>query len=315
MVLGVIFFLLAGAATSLPAARADENVAILDADNNSVQLNLALKKLQLPAIIHTRFFTLADLMDTGENAQEAKAFIRDAKVVFVNVMLSDLAQYMVTEKLMATKTVYGMSQGRDMDTLKQQGFIFDETMAGYHGNFCIHNIINMVRLAVHRHVDTKITFAPAEKKSRNIIHHPNAPETFEQVEAYRNWYKTRRDFNPKAPWLALLFYASSLQPGQKAAVDEMILRLEQEGFNVMPCFGTLKTVFNRFLLPARPKLDMVLAFTMKFSSSINPDIHKAVNTLNVPIFNVIRPYGTTIEGWRNSKLGLTPLESTWALST
>ncbi|WP_459918888.1 cobaltochelatase subunit CobN [Desulfocicer niacini] len=313
-ILMIVFLLMSGAMPLLSDARADENVAILDADTNSVQLNLALKKLQLPASIHTRFFTLADLMEPGEKAREARTFIDKATVVFVNVMHSDLVQYMVTEKLMTPKTVYGMSQGRDMDTLKKQGFIFDKAMADYHGNLCVPNIINMVRMAVHRHVDSTITFAPAQQKSRNIIHHPGALEEFEQVEDYRNWYENRQDFNPKAPWVAMLFYASSLQQGQNTAVDEIILRLEHEGFNVMPCFGTLKTVFSRFLLPANPRVDMVLAFTMKFSSSINPEIHNAVNDLNVPIFNVIRPYGTTIKEWRNSELGLTPLESTWALS-
>ena len=310
----LILLLLSGTAVILSEARADAGLSILDADTNSVQLNLALKKLQLPESIHVRFFTLADLVDTGQKAEDARSFIEKSTVVFVNVMHSDLVRYMVTKKLMDRKTVYGMSSGRDMDTLKKQGFIFDKEMEAYHGSLCEHNIINMIRMAVHRHVNSTITHEPARQKPRNIIHHPQTPSQFHQAREYQNWYTNRKNFNADAPWLALIFYAASLQQGQQAAVDEMILRLEQEGFNVMPCFGTLKTVFKNFLLPAAPPLDMVLAFTMKFSSSINPEIHRAVNDLNIPIFNVIRPYGTTIEDWRNSELGLTPLESAWALS-
>ncbi len=314
-VAGICLFLLAAALFFVPtAALAGGNLAILDADTNSVQLNQALKKLELPPGIHTRFFTLADLEEAGQKAETARDFIAHAKVVFVNVMHSDLVQYMVTEQLMQGKTVYGMSQGRDMDALERQGFIFDDAMAAYYGPLCVENIINMVRLAIHRHVDDTVTFAPARKKPGNLVYHPLAPERFKQVKAYQEWYESRPDYDPRAPWLGLLFYAASLQQGQKAAADRMILRLEQEGFNVLPCFGSLNTVFQRFLLPAHPRVNMVLAFTMKFSSSIDPDIRRAVTLLNVPIFNVIRPYGTTIEEWRSSSLGLSPLETTWALS-
>ena len=202
-----------------------------------------------------------------------------------------------------------------MEVLKKQGFIFDDEIASYHGRLSTHNLVNMVRLAVHRHIDPGVTFDAPERIPQNLLHHPLAPAAFEETKAYLTWYENRPTFDKEAPWLAILFFSSTLQAGQRASADELILKLEQEGFNVLPSFGSLKTVLSRHLHAAGPsRVDMVLAFTMKFSSSMNQEIRRAVNKLNVPIFNVIRPYGTTLDEWRKSPVGLTPLESTWALA-
>ncbi len=291
------------------------NVAVLEVDINSFQMNLALKNLGLPAGIDTRFFTLADLTAPCEKAPGAKTFIREASVVFVNVMMKDLSNYMVNENLMQDKTVYAMNRAGDIDAVKKQGFIFDDKVMEYYRNLSVKNMVNMIRLGVHRHVDAGITFEPLEKLPETSIHHPDAPENFESMEKYREWYERRKSFKENDPWLAVLFYNSTLKEGQVEAAEDIVIKLEKSGFNVLPCFGTLALVMDRYLKAPSGKasVDMVLAFTMKFSSSINDDIRRTVNSLNVPVFNVIRTYGETIEEWRKSKVGLGPMETAWAV--
>ncbi len=54
---------------------------------------------------------------------------------------------------------------------------------------------------------------------------------------------------------------------------------------------------------------------MKFASAINDDIRAALIQLNVPIFYVINPYAETVDEWRQNPIGLSPMETSWAVAT
>ena len=129
--------------------------------------------------------------------------------------------------------------------------------------------------------------------------------------------KAEQCFDPDKPWVGILFYSTTLKEGQVEAADKLVRRLEAEGFNVLPCFGPVQKVLPRFLKPDEGKapVDMILAFTMKFASGINEDIRNALAEINVPVFNVIRPYSETTDEWRKSQVGLGPMETVWAVST
>lgn len=288
-------------------------VAILEVDINSYQVHQAIQQLYLPGDIQTRFFTLEDL----KTDQESKAFIKGSSLVFVNVMMTELADYMVTEDLMADRIVYALNRAGDPEDLAEKGFRFDEDIMGYYHHRTVANLVNMVRLAVQRHIDPTVTFKELEKLPEVCIHHPDAPRNYTEMGAYRQWYAGRQDVSPENPWVGLMFYGTTLKEGQVEAADALVRKLEHSGFNVLACFGPVNLVFSRYLKPEGGKspVDMVLAFTMKFSSGINDDIRQAVKALNVPVFNVIRPYRETIDQWRRSDVGLGPMETVWAVAT
>ncbi len=300
------------------AARAQaENISILELDSNSYQVHQAIKKLALPDTITTRFFTYEDL--TADPA--AGKFIADSSVVFVNVMMPQLADYMIEENLMAGRTVYAMNAAGDPEDLGDRGYRFDSTIMDYYHNMTVPNIIGMIRLAVNRHIDSSVTFAPVEKFPEACIYHPDAPKKFEDVVAYKNWYAQRKGFppdtSPDNPWVGISCYANTLKEGQVEAVEKLIRRLEKEGFNVMACFGPVQIVLPQFLKPkGEPaQVDMLLAFTLKFVSCINEKVHRALAEFKGPVFDVIRPYAETIEQWRENEVGLAPLETVWAVAT
>ena len=305
---GMVLFLL-----SCPCLAGAASVAILEVDINSYQVNLALQQLQLPDSIETRFFTLADLQDN----QEAKVYLQKCAVVFVNVMLPELAAYVEDEGLLAGRTVYALNQAGDPEKLAKEGFAFDKEVMAYYHNLTVANMVNMIRMSVHRHIDDTVTYEPLEKLPEICLHHPDAPENFEELDGYRKWYTMRPGFQAKNPWVGILFYSSTLKEGQIEAAEALVNRLEVAGFNVLPCFGPVQMVLPKFLKPQNGKapVDMVLAFTMKFASGINDDIRATLGEINVPIFNVIRPYGATTDEWRKSDVGLGPMETVWAVST
>lgn len=298
---------------SVPLSVRAAAVAILEVDINSYQVHQALHQLDLPDGIEVRFFTLAELTDDPA----AKSFIARAEVVFVNVMMPELASYMVDEGLLAGRKAYALNQAGDPEKLKRQGFIFDSEVMAYYHNLTVNNMANMVRMGVHRHIDSTVTYAKLEELPEICLHHPLAEKNFTDLGNYRNWYMSRSGFNQLNPWVGILFYSSTLKEGQVEAADKLVARLEAAGFNVLPCFGPLQMVLPRFLKPVEGKapVDMILAFTMKFASGINDDIRIALADINVPIFNVIRPYGETTDEWRNSEIGLGPMETVWAVST
>lgn len=295
----------------LSSAWAD-NIAILEVDINSYQIHQAIKKLTLPPSVTTRFFTLEDL----ESDPAARTFVETSSVVLVNVMMTQLADYMVDEHLMDGRTVYALNPAGDTDSLGKKGFIFDADIMAYYHNMSVNNMVNLVRLAVHRHIDSGVSFDAVENIPEACLHHPNAPENHETLEAYQNWYTHREGFTRDAPWLGIMFYATTLKEGQVEAANDLIVKLEAAGFNVLPCFGPLEKVLDQYLKPVdgQTPVDLVLAFTMKFSSAINDHIRTAIERMNVPVFNVIRPYAETIREWRDSKIGLGPMETVWAVA-
>lgn len=305
--LAVCFFLLL-----LSQGQAGQ-VSILEVDINSYQVHQTVKRLELPDSIQTRFFTWEDL----QKNTAAKAFIAGSSVVFVNVMMPELADFMVHEQLMAGRFVYALNRAGDPKALAEKGYLFDATIMDYYRNLSVKNMINMVRFAVQRHIDPKVAFESLEKFPEACIHHPDAPKEFQTLAAYQSWYAGLAGFNKKAPRVGILFYSTTLKEGQVEAADALIGKLESAGFNVLACFGPVPVVLSNYLKPVagKPPVDMVLAFSMKFSSGINDEIRAALGALNVPVFNVIRPYAETTDQWRQSEVGLGPMETVWAVAT
>ncbi|MGD8835732.1 MAG: cobaltochelatase subunit CobN [Desulfobacteraceae bacterium] len=288
-------------------------VSILEVDINSYQVHQAVKGLALPESIQTRFFTWEDLQkNTG-----AKEFLTGSSVVFVNVMMPELADFMVDEQLMAGRFVYALNRAGDPQALTEKGYLFDKTIINYYHNMSVTNMINMVRFAVQRHIDPKVTFGSLEKFPEACIHHPDAPKAFRTLSTYQKWYAGQASHNIKSPWVGIMFYSTTLKEGQVEAADALIRKLETSGFNVLACFGPVPVVLSNYLKPDAGKspVDMVLAFSMKFSSGINDEIRSALGALNVPVFNVIRPYAETTDQWRQSEVGLGPMEMVWTVAT
>jgi len=289
-----------------------EQVSFLEVDINSYQVHQTLKRLELPESIQTRFFTLEDL----KKNDAAKEFISGSSVVFVNVMMKELADYMLNEKLMTDRSVYALNRAGDTKALTGKGFLFDREIIDYYHNMTVSNMVNMVRLAVQRHIDPAVTFEALEKLPEVCIYHPDAQGKFQTLEAYKKWYTGRSNYRLKNPWVGIMFYSNTLKEGQVEAADALIKKLEASAFNVLPCFGPVQLVLTQYLKPIAGKVpvNMVLAFTMKFSSCINDEIRSSLGALNVPVFNVIRPYAETTDQWRQSDVGLGPMETVWAVA-
>ena len=302
----LIFLLMAATATAA-------KIAVLEVDIYGYPLYQAIKGLDLPAAIETRMFTVEELEDN----QEAKAYITDCAVVFVDVMMEELADYMVENNLLEGRAVYATNHGGDPKKLAEAGFRFDREIMSYGGGN-VENTINMIRLAVHRHIDDAVTYAPpAKRKPEGMIYHPEAPERFKDTTSYKKWNMTRSPYRSDKPWVGILFSVDSLGAGHTEATDKLIRRIEGAGFNVLPTIGWESRALSEVFKPenGRPPVDILITFGMKFASTITNDVRQGLIDLDVPVINVIRPYLESIDEWRRSDIGFGPFEVVWAVAT
>jgi magnesium chelatase subunit H len=160
------------------------------------------------------------------------------------------------------------------------------------------------------------------------IWHPLAPEMFEDVREYLNWFSSRRDIDadlkdPLAPTIGLILQRTHLVTGDDAHYVAMVQELESQGARVIPVFaGGLdfsKPVEAFFFDPAKgngsevPIIDAAVSLTgfAMVGGPARQDHPKAIETLkklNRPYMVALPLVFQTTEEWENSDLGLHPIQ-------
>ena len=287
---------------STPIIALGDRIGILELDLNSYQLHQAIKTAALPDTIEVRFFTLAEL-----NADaKAKVYLRSCDVILVNTMMRELPDFLVNEGLMNGPKVYALNPAGDVEDLEKKGVVFDRDILEYYHHLTVPNIANLIRLTAKRHLSADVDVGPLEVFPEACFYHPDAPVKYETFVDYRDWCGQRDGFKTQNPWIGIMCYGSTLKEGQVEAADTLIRRLEEAGFNVAACFGPVRKVLKEQLklIDGKSPVEVILAFTMKFVSGINDETRDALIALNVPVFNVIRPFSQTTDEWRRSKVGM-----------
>lgn len=290
------------------------DIALLVIDNNSYLAQLAVDGMAPELGRRVQVFSAGDLVKNGE---EMRAMMDRAGILVVDVMGRELEEYLNTQIKLSGKTVYALRGSGDDEALKKKGFLFDQEVAGYYHHLSRENIDNMLRLLISRHLDQAVSFDPVRPRPQIGIHHPAAPDIFTTVEAFGNWQTARPGYDPANPRLGLLFYTAFLSPGQQEPIDYLINRLEQAGFNVLPCFGREQQAIERFLLDDQgaARVDMVLAFSLKFASALTPQLAEDLRKLDVPIISAISLYRETVDEWRQSPVGIGVQAVAWTMAS
>jgi len=287
-------------------------IALLVIDGDSYPAQQAIAAADLPAGIRVHLFTHEALLAD----RQAESVIRSADVVLVDVMMSELSRYLIDHDLVGDRPVFALRGSRDDEALRRAGFRFDPEIQKYFHYLSVANLVNLIRRIAHVGLDPTIEYGEAMVLPTLGIHHPRAPVAFESYPSYLNWYRQRPGFDPAAPRLGLIFYAAALVPGQVEAIDHLIDRLETSGFSVTACFGKDSEVLNKLLRSedGAPRVDLVLAFSLKFYSAINAELKSGVAALGVPVINAINLYSQTNDQWRDSPVGISPFDLVWTVA-
>ncbi|MEL7495805.1 MAG: cobaltochelatase subunit CobN, partial [Cyanobacteria bacterium J06554_11] len=157
------------------------------------------------------------------------------------------------------------------------------------------------------------------------IWHPLAPEMFEDIREYLNWYDSRTDIpeisrNPKAPCVGIVLQRTHLVTGDEAHYVSIVQELEYLGAKVLPVFaGGLdfsKPVDKYFYDPLKPSealVDSVVSLTgfALVGGPARQDHPKAIESLkrlNRPYMVSLPLVFQTTEEWETSDLGLHPVQ-------
>ncbi len=156
------------------------------------------------------------------------------------------------------------------------------------------------------------------------IWHPLAPQMFEDVKEYLNWYNSRSDISgdlkdPLAPCVGLVLQRTHLVTGDDAHYVAMVQELEASGARVIAVFaGGLdfsKPVEAFFYDPVsgQPLVDTVVSLTGFAlvggpARQDHPKAIEALRKLNRPYMVALPLVFQTTEEWEASELGLHPIQ-------
>ncbi len=158
------------------------------------------------------------------------------------------------------------------------------------------------------------------------IWHPLAPEMFEDVREYLNWYVSRRDISDElreeqATTVGLILQRTHLVTGDDAHYVAMVQELESLGARVIPVFASgldfSKPVESYFFEPTQgdtPLVDSVVSLTgfALVGGPARQDHPKAIDVLkrlNRPYMVALPLVFQTTEEWEESDLGLHPIQA------
>ncbi len=156
------------------------------------------------------------------------------------------------------------------------------------------------------------------------IWHPLAPQMFEDIKEYLNWYNSRGDISgdlkdPLAPCVGLVLQRTHLVTGDDAHYVAMVQELEASGARVIAVFaGGLdfsKPVEAFFYDPVsrQPLVDTVVSLTGFAlvggpARQDHPKAIEALRKLNRPYMVALPLVFQTTEEWEASELGLHPIQ-------
>ena len=296
----------------LPTTVFPKQLSILMMDQESYLLNESIKGLTLPKEIEIKAFTLSDL--TKDPA--ARDFLSQSNVIVLDVMATELTDYVLKNVNGSDKKIHGLRRSRDDEGLKRKGFVFDPHIQEYFSNPSIANIQNMIYRIVHENFDSKVPYQKVEKGLQTGIYHADAKTRFKDYDTYLKWYRNQPQYNEHNPWIGIMVFSSNLEEGQVEAINAIIKALEHAGFNVLACFGSEYRILTEYLADndGKSRVDLVLAFSLKFYSALNENMQRALDDLNTPIFNVINLHTTTIDEWRIDPVGIPSMDLVWSVA-
>jgi magnesium chelatase subunit H len=157
------------------------------------------------------------------------------------------------------------------------------------------------------------------------IWHPMAPQMFEDVKEYLNWYNSRRDISddhkdPLAPCIGLVLQRTHIVTGDAAHYVAMLQEFEAMGARVIPMFASgldfskpLEAFFFDPIDKNNAIVDAVVSLTgfALVGGPARQDHPKAIDVLkrlNRPYMVALPLVFQTTEEWEESDLGLHPIQ-------
>ncbi len=253
------------------------------------------------------------LFSQRQSADEILEYLEKHPVdLFIGHLFHDLPLH---EALLAAsgKAVHRIGLGMDMPPAfssftAEHTFQFQEYMKGV----SLDNYVNGIKYLVAAS-GRDIDFAQPVPVETTGIYHPDAPELYNNLESYLDWRNSRSQQDQVWPVVGILCYYGQIMEKNCAEVDAVVRALERHHFTPLCVFSEGMADSSLPLKERYPWIRFFQAAGNDFAFLLNLMagrlLSKAEDTpvlesLNVPIFQLIRLYHQTIEEWENDSGGL-----------
>jgi len=190
------------------------------------------------------------------------------------------------------------------------------------------NLENFLLMLADKYIpalDQKVKFQEPVTYPDMGIWHPLAPNMFEDLKEYLNWYNSRKDISadlkdPLAPCVGLVLQRTHLVTGDDAHYVAMVQELESMGARVIPVFAggldfskPVEAYFYDPIAKTTGIIDIVVSLTgfALVGGPARQDHPKAIDSLkrlNCPYMVALPLVFQTTEEWLDSDLGLHPIQ-------
>lgn len=165
----------------------------------------------------------------------------------------------------------------------------------------VENMRRLIAYLASHFCGVDVRVEPPLPAPKEYIYHPDAPDLFENITSYMNWYR----YNSSAPTVGIASYYGDM--GQPDRID-LIRAFERRGANVI-CIGfSNASSLQRFFVLNNTTLIDLAVVTKPFRLSYgDPDMGvEILESLNVPVLRGMRLYYQSPREWTNSSIN--PME-------
>lgn len=240
--------------------------------------------------------------------------IQDADIVLGDFMHSEIDPFLADHIKGKKAKVYSLRCANLADRLKKQGIPVNLDAEPYYSPPTRKNIRNLILLALSK-AGEDVSYDPPFTMPRTGIFHPDAEEIFPDYAAYIAWYRKTGKYSPDGFWVGIYtFHVSALKDRGKIEAH-LIHALEEEGINVLAAYGrppyhqSLKDYFLD--KKGRPRVQAICGFSFRFLKGFPEETQQILHQINAPVFMPLTAHSITIDQWKESDKGISPLRVAW----
>ncbi|TCO76927.1 cobaltochelatase subunit CobN [Marinisporobacter balticus] len=167
---------------------------------------------------------------------------------------------------------------------------------------------DLYNLIMHQLKGTEDTVR-VEKIKQSILKEPTMPGAFQNLKAYKAWYKISNHQKENEPWIGISTYNSAFKNDDIEMYKALLKELEENNANVILSFTDSKReeLIKEFYIENNQcNIDVYIAgLGFNFSSAELEKVEKAVElfkTLNIPIITPV--YSSDLDDWENNPAGI-----------
>lgn len=204
--------------------------------------------------------------------------------------------------------IYALNLSHEYDAeLQDWGICFDPWVLAAFKNGRENNMMNIVLKKLNNDCGFDCSYAEIEEVPLSGIYNYKSKQLHRNISSY---LEERGEIKKQRPWIGVIVGKSDLTKSQYLYVDQLIRRLEEKGFNVLPVFSSQQPghqeeqVIERFFVPSDtiPRVRMILNLGCWYN--VRPEQERTVlQQLGIPVVNGII-LNCDQQTWEKSSIGI-----------